>query len=272
MKDEDVACDCLEAFLKLIDGMWDGPCPVNTTIASDFDGDVLSPDDLRRTDMNIEIEGCSNLDPEVVEMVQFFNENGLVTRMSCQGHNETNMSMFWIEFDPSITLEDIVKFQKEFINWQGNFCSNGSFAEIVYYAEEAVHRHWRYMAATIKAANEDLEEWKTHKEDVNKVYQITNFIEFNYENIVFDINGVDRNLLLDKLKEDDVNHLYELEGANFIAIWNCDLQGFKNDDDIYIDSLSGFFRMAELMYQDGNWCYKITNSFVPNEGCWWTKL
>lgn len=38
------------------------------------------------------------LDPSVVDMVRYFNAHGLPTRMSCEGHNKTNMSMFWIEF------------------------------------------------------------------------------------------------------------------------------------------------------------------------------
>ena len=46
------------------------------------------------------------LDPDVIQMVKFFNKNGHLTHMSCQGHNRTNMSMFWIEFYQSVTEND----------------------------------------------------------------------------------------------------------------------------------------------------------------------
>lgn len=57
------------------------------------------------------------------------------------------------------------------------------------------------------------------KDSKCKLILINNFIDFNYSNIVFDITEVDHSLLMKKLKEDYVNHLYELEGSNFIAIW-----------------------------------------------------
>lgn len=94
---------------------------------------------------------------------------------------------------------------------------------------------------------------------------IKDFIDFNYSNIVFDINKVDRNLLLEKLKQDYVNHLYELEDSKYIAIWNCDLQGFKDHDDIYFDTFAETYMMAELVYRDDNWYYRIIDDAIPNE-------
>lgn len=258
----DKSYDVEEFLNRFEDGsdLYNGPCPIDTIIPGDFDGDILEDNEIRRLRMNIAISDCHDLDSEVVEMVRFFNENGLVTRMSCQGHNETNMSMFWIEFDPVITLEDIVKFQKGFLNWQGNFCSNGSFGEIVYLAGGEVDKHWRYMAASITAANDDLNEWKQHQDELNKLHPIKNFIELNYDNIVLDVTNVNHDLLLQKLKEDYINHLYELDGAHFVAIWNCDLQGFEDDCDIYLDTSSKTYRMAELVYQDNSWYYRFTST------------
>ena len=43
------------------------------------------------------------LDPKVIPLVDFFNQRGLKTHMSCEGHNNTNISMFWIQFDKSVT-------------------------------------------------------------------------------------------------------------------------------------------------------------------------
>lgn len=109
----------------------------------------------------------SELDKRVIPLVRFFNENGLPTCMSCQGHNRTNMSMFWIEFDKSVTQDDIMKFMRSHLNWVGNFCSCGRFAKrIIAFTSvtdqsEAVMECWCYFAATVEAADSDLYLW-TH--------------------------------------------------------------------------------------------------------------
>lgn len=109
----------------------------------------------------------SELDKRVVPLVQFFNENGLPTSMFCQGHNETTMSMFWIEFDKTVTQDDIVKFMRKHLTWMGNFCSCGRFAKrVIAYTSvtdysEAVRECWCYFAASAIAANADLYRW-TH--------------------------------------------------------------------------------------------------------------
>ncbi|WP_196031562.1 hypothetical protein [Flavonifractor plautii] len=104
------------------------------------------------------------LDAEVVPLVRYFNSVGLPTRMSCQGHNETNMSMFWIEFDSSVAEEHIIEFQRKHANKYGGFCCNGRFVmRILANATgigSGVERTYQYMAATIKAAHDDLERWK----------------------------------------------------------------------------------------------------------------
>lgn len=107
------------------------------------------------------------LDRAVVPMVKFFNENGLPTCMSCQGHNSTNMSMFWIQFEKSVTKDDILDFMKKQLNKFGFFTSCGRFAKRIYgyynidtqvweYCES-----WNYFAATIDAANEDFRTWQS---------------------------------------------------------------------------------------------------------------
>ena len=46
----------------------------------------------------------SDYDVDVIPMVEYFNSVGLKTYMSCSGHKDNPyMSMFWIEFDPSVT-------------------------------------------------------------------------------------------------------------------------------------------------------------------------
>lgn len=106
-----------------------------------------------------------DLDPLVVPMVRYFNENGLKTHMSCQGHNSTNVSMFWIEFDPCITEEDIQEFIKNHLTQYGAFCSCGRFAKRMYgyynlvTQEWSTIESWNYFAATQEAADEDLKRW-----------------------------------------------------------------------------------------------------------------
>lgn len=105
------------------------------------------------------------LDPLVIPMVEFFNANGLKTYMSCQGHNKTNMSMFWIQFDPSVTEDDILNFMKQHLQANGAFCSNGRFAKRIHGSYGMLSgkwnkvESWNYFAATVEAANEDLQTW-----------------------------------------------------------------------------------------------------------------
>lgn len=109
----------------------------------------------------------NELDPLVIPMVKYFNEQGLTTCMSCQGHNKTNMSMFWIQFDKSVTSEDIQEFMKRHLDWQGTFCSCGKFAKRMFGFYSVRDRQWKteeswnYFAATLEAANSDLEKWKS---------------------------------------------------------------------------------------------------------------
>lgn len=99
------------------------------------------------------------LDKEVIPMVNFFNENGLPTKMSCEGHNKTNQSMFWIEFDSSVTNEDIVQFQRKYLNEYGAFISFGRFVVRILASASGVRYSWEYMAATKEAARSDLQRW-----------------------------------------------------------------------------------------------------------------
>ena len=107
------------------------------------------------------------LDPLVIPIVQFFNENGLKTIMSCQGHNRTNLSMFWVEFDKSVTAEDILHFMRNHLDWRGQFTSCGRFAKRVFGGYSVIDQTWQtteywcYFAATVEAANKDLSDWMT---------------------------------------------------------------------------------------------------------------
>ena len=102
---------------------------------------------------------CSDYDPLVIPMVEYFNSHGLKTIMSCQGHNQTNMSMFWIGFDKSVTEEDIIKFQRAYLDVNGNFCICGRMNKRYVVGENGVWTRFEYDAATVDAANKDLLRW-----------------------------------------------------------------------------------------------------------------
>ena len=77
----------------------------------------------------------AKIDPECLPLVEYFNRHGLTTAMSCQGHNNTNMSMYWIEFASGVGEKDIIRFQQEHMpGILGNFTSNGRFAMRLYMA------------------------------------------------------------------------------------------------------------------------------------------
>lgn len=100
------------------------------------------------------------MDKNVIPLVEYFNLQGLKTFMSCEGHNKTNMSMFWISFDDSVQENDIISFQKRHLNQKYNtFSSCGRFAQRLYIGGPAIIKQWYYFAATKEAANQDLENW-----------------------------------------------------------------------------------------------------------------
>lgn len=103
----------------------------------------------------------NNMDAGVVPLVRYFNQQGLKTSMSCQGHNSTNMSMFWIEFAADITSEAIAQFMKHHLDESGNFCSSGWFSyRLFVYDEGHIYLRWCYTAATQVAADSDLHSWE----------------------------------------------------------------------------------------------------------------
>lgn len=74
------------------------------------------------------------------------------------------MSMFWIEFDKSVTKDDIIGFQRRHTNKYGGFCCNGRFVIRILANStgvgSGVEYSYQYMAATIEAAMEDLSCWE----------------------------------------------------------------------------------------------------------------
>ena len=108
------------------------------------------------------------IDKKSLPLVKYFNSQGLKTCMSCEGHNKTNMSMFWISFENSITEEDIINFQKKHLKTQyKTFSSCGRFAQRLYIGGPTIVKQWYYFAANPKAAEEDLKQWLIDDKLVN---------------------------------------------------------------------------------------------------------
>ena len=87
--------------------------------------------------------------------------------------------------------------------------------------------------------------------------RIDNFIDFNHKNVAFDLTGVDKHDLWERLDEDYVNHLRELEDANYFAIWNCDCQGFERECDIYFITGDLSYTLCKLMHTKDGWFYEV---------------
>ena len=103
------------------------------------------------------------LDPGVRDMVQYFNEQGLETLMSCEGHypEEQRMALFWISFAPHITQQDIQNFMKRHLNKYHHFTSAGHFVKRFYiYDGDKPREQFMYEVGCKGAADLDLQTWK----------------------------------------------------------------------------------------------------------------
>lgn len=90
--------------------------------------------------------------------------------------------------------------------------------------------------------------------------RIEDFQDFNYVSIAFDIRSVDIDALKCALSKDLVNKLYRIDGADYIAIWNSDLQDFVCIDDIYFDSWSDDYVLAKLVLIGDEWYYEVIDA------------
>lgn len=115
------------------------------------------------------------MDKFVIPLIEYFNANGLPTYMSCQGHNSTNMSMFWISFTDEVGVKDIERFQRKHLDSFGQFCSCGRFAKRYVVCKNEPINRWEYYAATINAAMTDLSKWKS--DDITSLAQTIPTVE-----------------------------------------------------------------------------------------------
>jgi hypothetical protein len=104
--------------------------------------------------------------------------------------------------------------------------------------------------------------------EIKPYFRINNFSEdLNYKNIVLEISGLsvdDRTKLSDRLKFDDVGHLYELtDDVNYILIENCDVYGFKFLKDVCLDDNYGDIFVCPLFHDDDEGYY-IGDGIIVN--------
>lgn len=108
------------------------------------------------------------MDEGVKALVEFFNKRGLTTHMSCEGHypEKPSMSMFWISFDKSVSIDDLLSFMEEHKDEYGVFACNGRFAEHIGMGRVPFFELC-YFAANKEVAKMDLEKFKRLEECSN---------------------------------------------------------------------------------------------------------
>lgn len=102
------------------------------------------------------------------------------------------------------------------------------------------------------------------KKDQPQKKKLESFFDFNYEPVLFDIRGVDKDELKMKLKIDYINHIWEVDDVDYIAINNCDVWGYPNLDDIFLDVDESILTIYKLEKDgDGDYTY-ISNGIAMN--------
>lgn len=105
------------------------------------------------------------MDAGIIPLVGYFNSVGMKTKMSCQGHDTLSQSLLWVEFASTIGIDNIVEFERAHTDEHGVFWANGRFV-IRILAEDPertthVDYSYQYVAASLEAALDDLNRWKS---------------------------------------------------------------------------------------------------------------
>lgn len=88
----------------------------------------------------------NKIDMECRELVKFFNENGLPTNLSCQGHD--NFNNYFISFDDTVTDNDIANFLLKYSNKYNHSPFVGKFVKWARKISGEIKMNWRYTIAT----------------------------------------------------------------------------------------------------------------------------
>ena len=110
----------------------------------------------------------AKIDPECLPLVEYFNRHGLTTAMSCQGHNNTNMSMYWIDLPQALVKKTLSGSSRSIClaYWVILHPTGGLPCACIWLwmitDAYVLLKGWHYFAATVDAAFEDLEQWKSY--------------------------------------------------------------------------------------------------------------
>ena len=106
------------------------------------------------------------IDEECTDMVRFFNDYGLKTQFSCQGHEDEIDNTYFIIFDDCVSDEDIENFILPFEGIDSRL--RGSFVKWVRKLDGKVKYNWQYQITctdektNYKWAKEDLSIFKKY--------------------------------------------------------------------------------------------------------------
>jgi len=80
-------------------------------------------------------------------MVQFFNGQGLTTKFSCQGHDNSFRNQFDIIFDENVTDDDICNFISKYSNDFDHTPFVGKFTKWIRKVNNIITCNWCYTVA-----------------------------------------------------------------------------------------------------------------------------
>ena len=105
----------------------------------------------------------SDIDNECIDLVKWFNENGLPTIYSCQGHEENKLNTYHIIFDSSVLDEDIQKLLQKYSNKYDHSPFLGKFNKWMRKSSNEIINNWIYQVGT----KEDKINYNFAKHDLN---------------------------------------------------------------------------------------------------------
>lgn len=87
------------------------------------------------------------IDEKCIPMVRFFNDIGLKTKFSCQGHDDLANNSFYVMFDESIGSSDIMDFLLRFENNYTHSPFAGRFFKWMRKMNGAIVSNWEYRVS-----------------------------------------------------------------------------------------------------------------------------
>lgn len=86
----------------------------------------------------------TQIDEKCIPIVKYFNSIGLITKFSCQGHNNHSHNSFSIMFDDSIGDEIIYQYIEKYSNAYNHTPFCGKFTKWVRKVGTCIVANWNY--------------------------------------------------------------------------------------------------------------------------------